>query len=132
MTWPELEVKLKPGEGTLIIEHLWSKDAIREWWTEDDLTSLSPVPLPTSPVLLPEEDQLTCLHQYSALCAAKYIDPNTGVAKLSELGPQKLQGSSRKLAEKYPKARIVVLSRFEWEPEQTLALWRTSSATLSM
>jgi hypothetical protein len=120
----ELDAKLKSGEGTLIIEHLWSKDAIREWWTEDDLVGRSPVPLPTSPILLPEEDQLTCLHKYAALCAARYTDTRIGLAKLTEVPAPELKGSRRKFAEKYPGARIVVLFRFDWESEQSLLLWR--------
>jgi hypothetical protein len=120
MHWCELEAKLKSGEGTLIIEHLWTKSAIREWWTEDDLVARSPIPLPTSPILLPEGDQLISLHQYAESSAATYTDTNAGVAKLTEVPDPQLKGSRRKLSEKYPNAKIVVLFLFDWDAGQSV------------
>jgi hypothetical protein len=120
LPWSELEAMLKSGRGTLIIEYFRSKDIIREWWTEDDLVGRSPVPLPASPILLPEGDSLISLRRYAESCAAKYTETRRGVAKLTEVQAPELKGSRRKLSQKYPRAKIVILFRCEWDAGQSL------------
>jgi hypothetical protein len=120
MPWPELETRLKSGQGTLIIEHLPSEDRVHEWWTEDDVNGRSQIPLPPSPILVPEGDGLRLLHEYAERCAVRYTDPITGVAKLIEGPAPELKGSRRQLSEKYPRAKIVVLFRFDWDPRRSL------------
>lgn len=123
----QLDAKLSSGEGTLIIEHLWSQGFIREWWTDDDLISRSPIPLPASPVLLPEDRQLTFLHAYAASCISKYTDPATGTAQLTDSVPQ-LAATHRKLSERYPRAKIAVLFYFERDTEDPM-IFRSGADT---
>jgi hypothetical protein len=120
LPWSELEEKLKLGEGTLIIEYFRSGDVLCEWWTEDDLVARSPVPLPASPILLPEGDPLISLHRYAEACAARYTETTTGAAKLTQVPGREFKGSRRKLSQKYPRARIVILFRCEWDAGQSL------------
>ena len=109
----ELDAKLNSGEGTLIIEHLLPQDFVREWWTEEDVIGNSPVPLPTTPILPPDRNQSAALNAYALACRRGYTDPTTGIGKLTETVPE-LSASHRKLAEKYPRAKIVVLLFFNW------------------
>jgi hypothetical protein len=120
LPWSALETMLKSGTGTLIIEHFRSEAFIREWWTEDDLVGRSPVPLPASPILLPEGDRLTSLRQYAEACAARYTETTTGAAKLTEVPAREFKRSRRKLSQKFPCAKIVILFRCEWDPGQSL------------
>jgi hypothetical protein len=138
MEWPEVEAKLRAGEGTLIIEHRSPKGPIREWWAADDLIAAAPVPLPTSLKSPPAEGQLEPLREYAASCEARYLDVDSGWAKLTEvpvpwdrrLDPRKyvvvdLGGglmtaivlvTGRRLAEKYPAAKVVTLVSWLGEP----------------
>jgi hypothetical protein len=120
LPWFALETMLKSGTGTLIIEHFRSEAFIREWWTADDLVGRSPVPLPASPILLPEGDRLTSLREYAEACAARYTETTAGAARLTEVPVRELKGSRRKLSQKYPRARIVILFRCEWDAGQSL------------
>jgi hypothetical protein len=120
LPWSALETMLKSGTGTLIIEHFRSEAFVREWWTEDDLVARSPVPLPASPILLPEGDPLISLHRYAESCAARYTETTTGAARLTEVPVREFKGSRRKLSQKYPRARIAILFRCEWDAGQSL------------
>jgi len=119
----QVDAKLNSGEGTLIIEHLLPKGFTREWWTEDDLIGDSPVPLPTSPIGPPDGNRSTSLNEYALSCAMKYTGPRAGTARLTKTVPE-LSRSHRKLAEKYPRAKIVVLFVFEWATDQSLIFRR--------
>jgi hypothetical protein len=109
----ELDAKLNSGEGTLMIEHLLPQDFVREWWTEEDVIGNASVPLPKSPILPPDENQSTALNTYALSCRRRYTDPTTGIGKLTETVPE-LSASHRELAEKYPRAKIIVLLFFNW------------------
>jgi hypothetical protein len=131
MEWSEVEVKLRAGEGTLIIEHRSPKGPIREWWAADDLIGASPVPLPASVKAPLAEGPLESLREYAASCAARYLDVESGSAKLTEapvpwdrrLDPRKyvvvnlggglmtaiLLVTGRDLAGAYPAAKVVSL-----------------------
>jgi hypothetical protein len=115
----QLDAKLASGEGTLIIEHLLPMDFLREWWTEDDVIGRSTVPLPTSPLMLPEGRELTLLHAYATWCMSKYTNPMTGTAQLTDTVPH-LAASHRKLREKYPRAKIAVLFFFDRDAEDSV------------
>jgi hypothetical protein len=114
-----LDAMLNSGKGTLIIEHLSLQGFVREWWTAEDVIGNAPVPLPATPILLSEENQSTALHAYALSCIERYTDPMTGSAKLTETVPG-LSESHRTLAEKYPRAKIVVLFVFGGDAEQPL------------
>lgn len=138
MEWTEVEAKLKAGEGTLIVEHCSPKGPIREWWTGDDLAGQAPVPLPASLKSPPEEGQLQQLHEYAKTCAARYVVIEGGTARLTEVpvplgrqfDPRKyvtvnMGGgwmtavyllTDRKLAEQYPRAKVVTLLAWSDEP----------------
>jgi hypothetical protein len=136
--WPEVEAKFRAGEGTLIIEHRSPKGPIREWWVADDLIAASPVPLPASLKSPLAEGQLEPVREYAVSCAARYVDVESGGARLTEvpvpwdrrLDPRRyvvvdLGGglmtaivlvTGRKLAEKYPAAKVVTLVTWLDEP----------------
>ncbi len=114
-----LDEMLNSGTGTLIIEHLSSQGFVREWWTAEDVIGNAPVPLPVTPILLPDENYSTALHAYALSCMQRYTDPTTGIAKLTEAVPG-LSESHRRLAEKYPRAKIVVLFVFGGDAERPL------------
>jgi hypothetical protein len=138
MAWSEVEAKLRAGEGTLIIEHRGPKGPIREWWTADDVGAASPIPLPASLKSPPVEGQLEPLRAYAASCAARYVDVESGSARLTEvpvpwdrrLDPRKyvvvdlggglftavLLVTGRQLAQTYPTARILTLVNWPGEP----------------
>jgi hypothetical protein len=138
MEWAKVEAKLQSGEGTLIVEHRSPQGPIREWWAADDLIAASPVPLPVSLKSPPAEGHFEPLRDYAANCAARYVDVESGVAKLTEvpapwdrrLDPRKyvvvdLGGglmtavvlvTGRKLAEKYPAGKVVTLIAWMGEP----------------
>jgi hypothetical protein len=138
MEWPEVEAKLRAGEGTLIVEHRSPKGPIREWWAENDLIAASPVPLPASLKSPPAEAQLKPLQEFAAASAARYTDLASGTAKLTEvpvplmrrLDPAKyvvvdlggglmtaiLLPTGRMLADKYPAANVVTLVTWLGEP----------------
>jgi hypothetical protein len=137
LEWQEVEAKLRDGEGTLVIEHRSPKGPIREWWTSDDLIGASPVRLPASLQSLPGEQDFGLLREYAASCASRYLDVESGTAKLTKvpiplerrLDPRKyvvvdLGGwltaiilvKGRKLAEKYPAGKIVTLVTWLGEP----------------
>jgi hypothetical protein len=127
LTASQLDAKLASGEGTLIIEHLLPMGFLREWWTEDDVIGRSTVPLPTSPLLLPEGMDSTLLHAYAIWCMWKYTDPATGTAKLTDTVPQ-LAASHRKLSEQYPNAKIAVLFCFDWGARHSI-IYRSGHET---
>jgi hypothetical protein len=138
MEWDEVEAKLRAGVGTLIVEHRSPKGPIREWWTEDDLVTGTPVPLPASLKSPPQEGQLQPLQEFAKSCSARYVDIETGAAKLTEvavplgkrLDPRKyvvvdLGGglmtaiilvTGRRLTEKYPQGKVVTLLAWSEEP----------------
>jgi hypothetical protein len=140
LEWSAVEGKLRAGEGTLIVEHRSPKGPVREWWTEDDLIAAAPVPVPSSLQSPPAEGQLGPLREYARVCASKYVNVESGSAKLtvvpvptaSRLDPRKyvvidLGGglmtavflpTGRKLAELYPRARLVTL--IDWFDEPLL------------
>ncbi len=114
-----LDAKLKAGEGTLVIEHrVWTRFN-RDWWTEEDLFGNSPLPLPTSPVSLPEGRELALFRAYLTWCLSKYTDPATGIARLTDPIPE-LAASHRELCEKYPRAKIAVIFSFDWNAENSV------------
>lgn len=137
VAWQDVEVGLRTGRGTLLVEHLGPKGPIREWWTPDDLIARSSLALPASLNSRLAEGQLEPLYRYAAACAARYTDPESGAAQLTEVpvslaerfDPRKLVVvdlggcitairlvKGRKLAEKYPAARIVTLVMWLGEP----------------
>jgi hypothetical protein len=151
MEWREVEAKLREGEGTLIVEHRSPKGPVREWWTEDDLVAAAPVPLPTSLKSLPEGDRLQPLQEFAKSCWARYVAIEGGAAKLTEipvpldrrLDPRKyvvvdLGGglmtaivlvTGRKLSEKYPEGKVVML--LAWSDESLLFLGDAESVFLA-
>jgi hypothetical protein len=140
--WAEVEARLQAGEGTLIIEHLSPKGPIREWWTEEDVIAGAPVALPSSLASPPPEGQQQAVQEYARACAAKYLDVESGTAKLTEvpvpltrrLDPRKyvvvhlggglmtaiLLATERHLAEQYPRGKVVTL--IAWFDEPILAV----------
>jgi hypothetical protein len=138
MEWAAVEAKLITGEGTLIVEHHSPKGPIREWWTEDDLVTAAPVPLPTSLQSLPDQNQLQLLHAYANACSTRYTDTETGAAHLTAVPVplrQRLNPSSlvvvnlggglmtaivlvtgRELATKYPQGKVVTLLHWSIQP----------------
>ena len=122
MEWAEVEGKMKSGDGTLIIECREPKGPIREWWTEDDLETAAPVPLPAS-LRQVVEYQLPSLQEYAKVCLTHYVDIETGIAKLTEVRVSldwTLHSGKflrRNLSEKYPQGKVVTLLTLSWEDE---------------
>ncbi|MGA2498163.1 MAG: hypothetical protein ABSH20_10500 [Tepidisphaeraceae bacterium] len=131
MRWDDVAAKLIAGEGTLIIEHRSPSGPIREWWTEDDLIGSAPVLLPDSLTLPPTEEQLRLVQEYGKACSERYVSIESGTAKLTQvpvplnqqLDPRKyvsvqlgagtiswaILAIGRKLAEQYPRGKVVTL-----------------------
>jgi hypothetical protein len=140
--WAEVEEKLRAGVGTLIIEHRSPGGPIREWWVPADLIADAPVPLPASVRSIPADEGLEPLQRYARICASRYLDVESGSAKLTEvpvpisqrLDPRKyvvvdlggglmtavMLATDRKLAEHYPAAKVVTL--IAWYDEPVLAV----------
>jgi hypothetical protein len=138
LEWSEVEAKLKVGQGTLIVQHLSPKGPVREWWTEDDVIAAAPVPLPASLRQPKTQAELEPVQQYARTCASWYVDVEAGTAKLtvvpvplaSRLDPRKyvvvdlggglltaiLLPTGRKLAEQFPRGRVVTLIDWFDEP----------------
>jgi hypothetical protein len=138
ISWADIEAKFSAGTGTLIVEHRGPKGPIREWWTEDDVIAASPVLLLASLKSPPKEEVVEPHKQYSKLCSTRYVDLESGSAKVTELpvplrrrlDPRKymvvdLGGglmtavvlkAGRKLAEKYPQGKVVTLLAWSEEP----------------
>jgi hypothetical protein len=108
--WDEVETKLKAGEGTLIIEDRSPKRLPRAWWTEDDLVAAAPVPLPASLNSAPEEAQP--LQDYARACSARYVDLESGTAKLTAFPVPPKRFDPRM----YPQGKVVTLVMWPDEP----------------
>lgn len=141
LDWPDVEARLRAGEGTLIIEHCSPKGPVREWWTADDIIAEAPVPLPQSLKTPVEDAILDVLVEFAQTCSSKYLDEKDGIAKLTRvpvpwrraLGPSDyvvvnigsgwltavVLPTDRRLAEKYPNAKIVTL--ITWIPKPWVA-----------
>lgn len=148
--WEEVKSKLISGEGTLIVEFRSRKEQIREWWTEDDLITNSPVPLPTHvrsiifQKLSGSVDHESCenelgiswddlfrLVDYAEACEATYVNLQTGRAQLTAvptpvkswlgcLVPRVKLPTGRCLKSKYPGSRVITLVL--WSPLPVIAV----------
>jgi hypothetical protein len=140
--WSEVEAGLRAGVGTLIIEHRSPQGPVREWWTEDDVIARAPIPLPADVRTPPPEEQIPAVLQYGRECAARYVDVESGSARLTEvpvplgrkLDPRKyvvvdlgggmmtaiVLSTGRQLAEKYPQGKVVTL--VAWSEDPVLAV----------
>jgi hypothetical protein len=103
LEWGEVEAKLAAGSGTIIIQHCSPAGPIREWWTEDDLTALTPFALPAVWDSSRDAAEFRPLYDYLKVCCSRYVDAELGTAKLFNMPiPSTLQ-------EKYPQAKVVTL-----------------------
>jgi hypothetical protein len=105
MSWNEVENRLKSGEGTLIFQLCSPKGPLRDWWTEDDLITPAPFPLPTSMTETVKMKSQPLL-DYANACFARYVAVEGGTAKLTEV-PRREPWT--KLTESYPQAKVVTL-----------------------
>lgn len=123
--WADIEASFRSGEGTLIVEHRSPKGPTREWWTSDDLVASAPDPLPVSHLSPLVAGQVERLQDYAASCAARYVNVDTGTAYLTQVQVPWDRLNCRKLAEKYPAARIVTLVWWRNEPQLYLGDFET-------
>lgn len=137
LDWPNVEAHLRVGEGTLIIEHCSPDGPVREWWTADDIIAEAPISLPQSLKTSVEDTHLDVLVEFAQNCSSKYLDEKNGVAQLTrvpvpwrralELSDYVVVNiggwcmaivlpTDRRLAEKYPNAKIITL--ITWLPNK--------------
>ena len=82
LPWADVDVHLRNGTGTLIVEHCSPRGPVRDWWTEDDIIGNAPVSLPSAIAELPAESDLEKLLAYSRECRDRHLDEQNGLAKL--------------------------------------------------
>ena len=78
--WHQFLRELSAGRGTLFIDMCWPKGPERWWWTEDDVRTLSPYPLPDTPEIL--IDIYSEFDPVRNWCTELYTSPTTGKASL--------------------------------------------------
>ena len=80
----EIESALKNGEGTLLFESRGFVGCDRVWWTPDDVLDRTPLRSLLEPNANPNDLQLQELESFAKDCFSRYVDPQSGVAKLIE------------------------------------------------
>ena len=104
LQWSEVAQHLTRGEGTLIY-HWTLPHSV--WWTEDDLMAVAPTALPDAFEMDGETGPLV---DYAKFCMGKYLDEETGLAKLTV--PLRGVESEGSLLARYPHAKIVDVTSF--------------------
>jgi hypothetical protein len=111
LEWNELQMRWLSGEGTLIVQDHFPKGPGRIWWTQDDLLTMAPMPVPKEEAL--ESELPEPLKEYALKCSTNYLGLDSGLAKLTEL-PAELRRDG-KLYELAPKGRVVTILKFpDW------------------
>ena len=149
--WIDVESRLKDGSGTLIVQHCSPKGPIREWWTDDDIIGDAPISLPGALSEMPAESELEMLQTYARECSQRYLDEETGLAKLTEvpvprsvaMDPRKyttvhvgdgfmtaiILPRGRELPTKFPTGNVITL--IEWFDEPIMAVGDAESVFLN-
>ena len=107
LCWPEVEQRLRDGCGTLIDAQA-QKQGLRLWWTPDDVTTLTPFPLPPF-------DKLNLFfadpkQPFVAWCFERYLSAATGTASLTRPSGLSFPAgfvSPDFFTERFPSARVV-------------------------
>jgi hypothetical protein len=82
---PVVEMLNNMTGGTLIVDRPgFNFKATNCWWTSENLTDLSPVPIPTDDdrIKLFKQTRGTTAHEFDLWCWQRYIAPDTGSAIL--------------------------------------------------
>jgi hypothetical protein len=74
-----------PGHGTIVVDRAaFNHGRFRIWWTSDDISRLSPMPIPVGPPGFSETDDLDkyVWPSFERWLWDRYVDPVDGAAKL--------------------------------------------------
>jgi hypothetical protein len=109
--WTELEPRLKAGEGTLLVEQA-QKDAVRVWWTSEDV-------MRAAPTQAPEERELDYLrfmepHAFVSWCFGRFLSPEAGEAILTDPQYSYPPGFIKEafFKQRFPNLRVVMTVKF--------------------
>jgi hypothetical protein len=112
LSWPNLEQRLLKSPGTLILQ-LANLTPMRIWWTEADVLTETPLPLPHEmQALSPGRED----HPFFEWCHAKYLDEQSGTAmwvdlprgEAKKLGLFQNRSDPKRLHDRYPGLNVVI------------------------
>ena len=94
MAWSDFQIAIENNQGTRLCETLGPKSPWRIWWTNEDISAISPNPVPDTRDPWPEEK----FDPFYRWCQEQFTSPSSGRARLVIVPPTELKNLQGKLA----------------------------------